>query len=136
MTTKLEPGMSFTPIGLRFDQLTEANSLRLPLFKNRRGQPAHTSHDGSDWSLAEWTNAIAGEVGEACNLAKKIIRGDFGPEGSTEYAAACLELAKELADVVTYADIACTRAGHKLGQVVLDKFNEVSERVGCAVRIR
>lgn len=122
---KLEP--------LTFDQLTDANRRRLPLFKNRQGQPAHTEPDGSDWNLAEWTNAVAGEVGEACNLAKKIVRGDFGAPGSLEYKLALRELAKEFADVVTYADIACTRAGHQLGQVTREKFNEVSERVGCEV---
>ena len=31
-----------------------------------------------DWSLAEWSNAMAGECGEACNLTKKMLRGDRG----------------------------------------------------------
>lgn len=118
---------------LTFNQLTLANAARLPLFKNRRGEPAHSEPDGSDWNIAEWTNAIAGEVGEACNLAKKIQRGDFGTPGTDEFKAAMKELAKELADVVTYADIACQRTGHNLGMVTAEKFNEVSQRVGAEV---
>ena len=120
---------------LTFDDLTAANLRRLPLFKNRQGGPAHSKPDGSDWNLAEWTNAIAGEVGEACNLAKKIQRGDFGAPGTSSYRDALLELAKEFADVVTYADIACMRTGHALGTVVVEKFNEVSQRVGCSVTL-
>ncbi len=100
------------------DRLRAANIRRLPLFKNRRGEPAHSQSDGSDWSLAEWTNAVAGEVGEACNLAKKLQRGDFGPFASPGYNATCGELAHELADVVIYADIACFRAGGSLREEI------------------
>lgn len=120
---------------LTFESLTRANLQRLPLFRNRLGEIAHKQPDGSDWSLAEWTNAVAGEAGEACNLAKKIIRGDFGAPGSQTYADACLDLAKEFADVVIYADIGCMRAGWSLGAIVREKFNEVSERVACAVKL-
>lgn len=120
---------------LTFESLTRANLQRLPLFRNRLGEIAHKQPDGSDWSLAEWTNAVAGEAGEACNLAKKIIRGDFGASGSQAYADACLSLAKEFADVVIYADIGCMRAGWSLGTIVREKFNEVSDRVDCAVKL-
>ena len=35
--------------------------------------------DGLDsWSPAEWGNALAGEVGELCNVLKKILRHDMG----------------------------------------------------------
>lgn len=120
---------------LTFESLTRANLQRLPVFKNRLGEIAHKQPDGSDWSLAEWTNAVAGEAGEACNLAKKIIRGDFGSPGSQPYADACLLLAKEFADVVIYADIGCMRAGWSLGTIVREKFNEVSDRVDCAIKL-
>lgn len=120
---------------LTFDALTSANLQRLPLFRDRMGRIAHSQPDGSDWNLAMWTNAVAGETGEACNLSKKILRGDFGEPGTTSYAQASLELAKELADIVIYADIACTRAGWSLGHIVTEKFNEVSDRVGCAVKL-
>ncbi len=118
---------------LLFNDLRNANRQRLPLFKNSAGGVAHSQPDGSDWNLAEWTNAIAGEVGEACNLSKKIIRGDFGPPGTAQYDTARLELAKEIADVVIYADIACMQCGYMLSDVVKEKFNEVSRRVDCDV---
>lgn len=88
---------------LSFSTLRAANIARLPLFKNSRGLPAHSRPDGSDWSLGEWMNAILGELGEAANLVKKVKRGDMPLE------AARSELAKELADVVTYADITAMR---------------------------
>jgi hypothetical protein len=44
-------------------------------------------------------------------------------------------LAKEFADVVTYLDILSMQVGVDLGQATIDKFNEVSERVGSTVRL-
>jgi NTP pyrophosphatase (non-canonical NTP hydrolase) len=120
---------------LTFAQLRAANLARLPLFRNRAGGVAHSQPDGSDWNLAMWTNAVAGEVGEACNQAKKIERGDFGLPGSAGYIAACRDLARELADVIIYADIATFRCGELTDRTVLEKFNEVSDRVGCDVKI-
>ena len=28
-----------------------------------------------DWKLSQWSNAVAGEVGELCNIVKKVERG-------------------------------------------------------------
>lgn len=50
---------------LTFNELREANIKRLPQFKNGKGEAAHSSEDGSDWSLGEWMNAVTGEIGEA-----------------------------------------------------------------------
>lgn len=116
-------------LSMTFAVLREANVARLPRFKNKHGEPAHSQPDGSDWSLATWSNAVLGELGEAANLIKKIERGDITLE------AARPELAKEFADVATYLDILAFRAGVDLGQAVVDKFNEVSERVGAGVHI-
>lgn len=120
---------------LTFRELSEANMRRMPLFKNRLGQPAHTEPDGSDWSLSEWTNALAGEVGEACNFAKKLHRGDFGEKGSISYREGTKLFLKELADVVTYADIAAQQVKGDLGEAVQEKFNEVSDRVGVDIKL-
>lgn len=75
-----------------------------------------------------WGNAMAGECGEACNVVKKIDR-----DGLTDERVAAL--AKELADVVTYADLLAARYGIDLGHVIAAKFNEVSERVGSELRL-
>lgn len=114
---------------LTFDALRQANILRLPQFKNRRGEPAHSQPDGSDWALSTWCSAVLGELGEAANMIKKIERGDV------TLVAAQAALAKELADTVTYLDILAFRAGVDLGEATIAKFNEVSGRVGSDVRL-
>ena len=116
-------------MGLDLTVLREANILRLPQFKNKKGEPAHSEPDGSDWSLGEWCNAVLGELGEAANLIKKVKRGDLSLD------EARTELGKEFADVLTYLDILSFRTGVDLGQVTIDKWNEVSKRVNCSLRI-
>ncbi len=114
---------------LTFDKLREANIARLPQFKNSKGGPAHSEPDGSDWCLGQWSNAVLGELGEAANIIKKVDRGDLTLDEARP------ALAKEFADVQAYLDILAFRAGVDLGQATIDKWNEVSERVGCALRI-
>lgn len=114
---------------LDFKQLRVANVRRLPLFKNRRGEPAHSKPDGSDWCLAQWANAVCGELGEAANIIKKIERGDKTLDEARE------ELANELADVQTYLDLLAFRAGIDLGEATIKKWNAVSERLGCNISI-
>lgn len=83
----------------------------------------------TDWSLAEWSNAMAGECGEACNLTKKMLRGDKGGEKDIE------ELGKEIADVVVYADLLAAAAGVDLEKAVIEKFNEVSDRKKSKIKL-
>ena len=115
--------------GLTFDALRSANLARLPHFKNAKGEPAHSESDGSDWCLAQWCNALTGELGEAANLIKKIERGDLTLDEARK------DLGKELADIQTYLDILAYRAGVNLGQATISKWNEVSERVKCNIRL-
>lgn len=75
-----------------------------------------------------WGNAMAGECGEACNIIKKIDRDGLTPERVQA-------LAKELADVVTYADLLAARFGIDLGEAIASKFNEVSKRVDSGIRL-
>jgi NTP pyrophosphatase (non-canonical NTP hydrolase) len=112
---------------LTFEALRLANIERLPQFKNSKGEPAHEKEDGSDWSLAEWMNAVAGELGEAANLIKKVRRGDLTLDEARPL------LAKEFADIVTYLDITAMQAHINLGEATIKKFNEVSDRVGSNV---
>lgn len=123
------PDVVVSPDGLTFDNLRAANALRLPTFKNARGEPAHSEPDGSDWCLAQWCNAVCGELGELANLIKKVERGDLTLDQARE------SLGKECADVVTYLDILAQRIGVNLGDVTVAKFNEVSQRVGSPVRL-
>lgn len=114
---------------LDFDTLREANRARLPLFKNGKGEPAHSQPDGSDWPLSQWMNAVLGELGEAANIIKKIERGDFSLAEARDI------LGKELADVQTYLDILAFRADIDLGLATVTKWNEVSARVNCSLRL-
>lgn len=63
--------------GLSFATLRAANLQRLPQFKNAKGERSHPTDDGSDWTPAEWLQAVVGELGEAANVMKKIRRGDM-----------------------------------------------------------
>jgi hypothetical protein len=74
--------------------------------------------------------AVCGELGELANLIKKVERGDLTLD------EARVMMGKECADVVTYLDILAARIGVSLGEVTVAKFNEVSVRVGSAVRLR
>jgi len=121
--------MGYGTDGLTFNTLRGGNIARLPEFKNKKGQPAHSQKDGSDWKLSAWCNAVLGELGEAANIIKKIERGDFTLEEMRQ------ELGKEFADVQTYLDILAFRAGIDLGQATIEKFNEVSKRVNSNIRL-
>jgi NTP pyrophosphatase (non-canonical NTP hydrolase) len=121
--------MGYMTDGLTFNTLREANKRRLPEFKNSKGEPAHSEPDGSDWSPAQWLQAVTGELGEYANLRKKFERGDIDLPAFYEAAK------KELADVQIYLDILAFRLGINLGSAVIEKFNEVSIRVGSTVRI-
>lgn len=114
---------------LSFDSLRRANTERLPLFKNGKGETAHKMRDGSDWSRSDWLEAIMGELGEYANKSKKFRRGDISQ------AEFLVEAQRELADVVTYVDLLAFRLGIDLGDAVRQKFNEISNRVGVAVYI-
>lgn len=125
---RTENQMGTATVGyLTFQELRNANMKRLPQFKNKHGKLAHSEPDGSDWSPAQWLQAVIGELGEYANLRKKFERGDV------DYVAFTAEARKELADVVTYLDILAFQLGINLGEAVRAKFNEVSARVGCEV---
>lgn len=121
--------MGYMTDGLTFNTLRGANCARLPTFKNRHGQPAHSEPDGSDWTPAQWLQAVMGELGEYANLRKKFERGDIDEQEFFNLAS------DELADVQTYLDILAFRLGINLGRATIDKFNRISQRVGSPIRI-
>lgn len=88
---------------LTFDRFTEANMARLPLFKNGKGQPAHSTQDGHDWSPGQWFQAFMGEVGELA-----VLRDDY-EAGRISHDTFVREASKEAADVQTYFVIMCKR---------------------------
>lgn len=114
--------MGYLTDGLTFNNLRQANIKRLPTFKNSKGEPAHSKEDGSDWSPAQWLQAMIGELGEYANFRKKFERGDINERDFL------FEAEKELADVQIYLDLLAMRLGIDLGKATISKFNEVSRR--------
>lgn len=91
-----------------------------------------------DWSPTDWACAMAGECGEACNEIKKLRRLDGADSDSDtpqKREEIRVKVGAELADIIIYADLLAKRLDLDLGQCVVDKFNEVSERRGSSVRL-
>lgn len=82
--------------------------------------------------LAYRGNELAGEVGEACNVIKKLERERRGIRGSR---ATVEQAADELADVIICADLIAMELGIDLGFAVARKFNATSEKVGLQTRL-
>lgn len=73
--------------------------------------------------------ALAGEMGEAANVLKKIRRGDFTYEQAKD------DFSFELADVAIYLDLLAERCGIDLEAAIIAKFNAVSENRGSTIRL-
>lgn len=89
---------------LTYEQVRAANIKRLPQFKTKHGTPAHTTHDGHDWTPAQWLQAFIGEVGEYAEVRNLYEAGMIPFE---EYRVAA---GKEIADFMLYGDILARRA--------------------------
>jgi NTP pyrophosphatase (non-canonical NTP hydrolase) len=83
-------------------------------------------------SLAFRGNELAGEVGEACNVMKKLERERIGIRGSR---ATKEQLAEELADVVICADLIAMDEGIDLDAAVVAKFNSTSIKYALKTRM-
>lgn len=114
---------------LTFSELRQKNVLRC---KEDFG------HDLSAWTVAEWGNAAAGEMGEACNVAKKMLRFRDGVRGNQagksrdEYRK---DLASEIAGCLIYLDLWAASEGLSLAQIVKEEFNAKSDEIGSEVKL-
>lgn len=90
--------------GLSFQGLREANAARLPEFKNCNGGPAHSKPDGSDWSPAQWLQAMIGEIGEWAEVRIAYENGSITRDEFVKHSS------KEMADIGTYYDIFARRS--------------------------
>lgn len=116
--------------GLTFAQLQAANVARcVNGFK----------HTLASWSVAEWTNAMCGEAGEAANVAKKMLRHRDNAAGNrredTDLAVLRVKLGRELADTVIYACLTAASQGLDLGECVRETFNLKSDELGAKERL-
>jgi NTP pyrophosphatase (non-canonical NTP hydrolase) len=76
------------------------------------------------------TNELAGETGEACNVAKKIDRTRRGVVGGVDVEAGRAHLAEELADVMICAQNVALMEGIDLEHALVAKFNKTSAKNG------
>lgn len=108
-------------MNLSFDQLRRANIERQKIWCPDQ-QP----------DLSFLGNELAGEIGEACNVIKKLERERHGWRGSRDTVA---HLVEELADGVICLDRIASKVGVDLGKAVVRKFNATSEVNGLATRL-
>lgn len=87
------------------------------------------------WSPSDWLTAVTGELGELASLLKMRNRERDGLPGN-KFSPTNKQIADELADVLTYLDLLAEALGVDLGRAAVEKFNEVSQRVGFPDRIR
>lgn len=90
----------------------------------------------SNWSLSDWGVALAGEVGEVCNVIKKLNRVRDGLTGNTKSEDELTEdLALELADVLAYLLLLAARANIPLENAYIHKFNMTSIKNNLSDRL-
>lgn len=106
--------------------------------EGRSTSPNGFNHKLESWSYLEWAGAMAGEAGEACNKAKKLIRirdavsGNKVDETEEGLKAALIE---ETVDTITYAFLILSKCGVRAEDAIREKFNEKSDELGCVFKI-
>lgn len=88
--------------------------------------------NGQEISLEYRGNEAAGEMGEFCNVIKKLARERLGIKGSR---ATLQDLKEEGADVVICVDLIFKEFGIDLAEAVREKFNMTSDKVGLATKL-
>lgn len=125
----LNPNYGAEKLVLTFEYLRNANIQRCT---SKDG----FSHPLGGWSVAEWGAATGGELGEALNIAKKLIRIRDGVPGNKESEAELNKmLADELADVAIYLDLWAASQGIDLEQAIISKFNKTSDKIGSTIKL-
>jgi NTP pyrophosphatase (non-canonical NTP hydrolase) len=77
-------------------------------------------------------NELAGEVGEACNIIKKLAQERLGLRGKR---ATIAQLAGELADALICLDLVAMQAGIDLASAVEETFNATSAKHGLQTKL-
>lgn len=93
--------------------------------------------DDGNWTGSDWSNAMAGEAGETCNVVKKLRRIEAGMQQAAGDTRPDLlaKLATEIGDTFIYLDLLAQYYGLDIGGCVRATFNRVSEREGFPERI-
>ena len=84
--------------------------------------------------LTYWTTALAGEVGELCNMVKKMQRVELGGvDGGSSYTAKDItkeKLKEEIGGIAIYLDLMASLLDIDLGEAIRDTFNDKSKQMG------
>jgi NTP pyrophosphatase (non-canonical NTP hydrolase) len=79
-----------------------------------------------------WTTAIAGELGELCNMIKKLERvGSGGIDGGSSYTAKDITkdmMEEEIGGIAIYLDLLASKLGISLEDAIIKTFNSKSEK--------
>ncbi|MBM3416078.1 MAG: hypothetical protein FJY20_06450 [Bacteroidetes bacterium] len=90
--------------------------------------------------LTYWTTALAGEVGELCNMIKKMQRVEKGGiDGGSSYTAKDISkemLKEEIGGIAIYLDLLASLLDINLEDAIIDTFNSKSEKYGFSQFIR
>lgn len=104
-----------------------------------RARAIEWHRQGSPWLSVDWSNAVAGEAGELCNVVKKIRRLETRviAKRATENNMSVLidKAAGEIADVYIYLDLTAAYFGIDLPEAIRRKFNATSEEFGFPHRL-
>ena len=106
--------------------------------KNEKRCVEGFEHSLKDWSLMEWCAALAGEIGEACNKAKKLKRIDQNIKGNKAGETKELltrEMAKEVCDGIVYGFLTLSAAGYDAEELIREVFNSKSDEIGSDIKV-
>jgi NTP pyrophosphatase (non-canonical NTP hydrolase) len=89
--------------------------------------------------LTYWTTALAGEVGELCNMIKKMQRVERGGvDGGSSYTAKDITkemLKEEIGGIAIYLDLLASLLDISLEEAIIETFNSKSEKYGFKEKI-
>lgn len=84
--------------------------------------------------LTYWTTALAGEVGELCNMIKKMQRVELGGiDGGSSYTAKDINnemLKEEIGGIAIYLDLMASLLNISLEEAIIETFNSKSTKYG------
>lgn len=130
MTTPDTPPPADTVDGpLTFAEVSRIN--------RQRCERWHPGFPADGWTGSDWSNAMAGEAGETCNVVKKLRRDDFDKAQAAADTRPDLlaKLAMEIGDTFMYLDLLAQFYGLDLAECVVATFNRVSVREGFPERL-
>lgn len=90
--------------------------------------------------LTYWTTALAGEVGELCNMIKKMQRVERGGvDGGSSYTAKDITremLKEEIGGIAIYLDLLASLLDIDMEEAIIDTFNSKSEKYGFSQLVK